>query len=154
LLSRLAARSGGRIRAYPTACGDTAAKLQVAAPDEPTSQLNSLSSTKSNGKQVLIEVKRLDDVCTENGIERIDILKTDTEGFDAKVLMGASALLGAGKIRCVVSEVGFLDDKQHTPFTQIYDILTRNSFQFAGLFELTYLRDGGCDFGNAMFVRD
>ena len=46
----------------------------------------------------------LDRWCADNDIEVVDILKIDTEGFDAEVLRGASHLLGRGSIGFVYFE--------------------------------------------------
>lgn len=66
--------------------------------------------------------------------------------------MGAERLLSEGRVKCVVSEVGFLGDNHHSPIDSIYPFLTARGFGMAGIFEITYRRDRTCDFANAMFV--
>ncbi len=39
------------------------------------------------------EIRTLDDYCEDNGVERIDFLKIDTEGFDYRVLVGGQKAL-------------------------------------------------------------
>jgi FkbM family methyltransferase len=47
-----------------------------------------------------------DSFCEERGIERIDLLKIDTEGFDLRVLRGFDRMLGLGAIDVVQFEYG------------------------------------------------
>jgi FkbM family methyltransferase len=49
---------------------------------------------------------RLDQFCERNGIEQIDLLKIDTEGFEASVLRGGGELLSSGAIACIQIEYG------------------------------------------------
>ncbi len=48
----------------------------------------------------------LDKYCTQNNIEHIDFLKIDVEGGELNVLKGATKLLKAKKIKCIVFEFG------------------------------------------------
>ena len=41
-----------------------------------------------------VQLRRLDEVCAELGIDSIDLLKVDAEGHDLAVLRGAGAMLG------------------------------------------------------------
>lgn len=51
----------------------------------------------------------VDEYCNSRGIDRIDILKIDTEGNDHLVLEGASRMLSAGQIRFVYVEFNTLE---------------------------------------------
>lgn len=53
---------------------------------------------------VEIKLATLDDFCRDQGLERIDFLKIDTEGHELKVLQGASGLLKAEKIDAIQFE--------------------------------------------------
>jgi FkbM family methyltransferase len=161
-LQRVAEASGGRIKAYPVACGERDGTFRIRADTASSaSQLNRLDPNSAAGTDgatapgasVEIPVRSLDSFCAEHGLTAIDVLKTDTEGFDAKLLTGAEQLLASGAVRCVVSEVGFIDDRQHTPFDDVYRIMTRHGFELAGVYEITYLRNRRCDFANVLFVR-
>lgn len=52
-----------------------------------------------------IAVNTLDAICDARGIEAIDVIKLDVEGFEPLVLHGASGLLARGAIRVGVIEV-------------------------------------------------
>jgi FkbM family methyltransferase len=47
---------------------------------------------------VKVNVKTIDLFCEENGIDKIDYIKIDTEGFEFNVLKGANRMLSEGKI--------------------------------------------------------
>ena len=53
-----------------------------------------------------VEVKTLDSYLRENGIEQIDFLKIDTEGFEYKILKGASESINRGRIAVIQFEFG------------------------------------------------
>jgi FkbM family methyltransferase len=155
-LQSVAAASSGRIRAHQRACGDIDGNLDVQVDPKSASQLNRIDGVIPNdaGKSTIrIDVTRLDTFAAENNIDQIDLLKTDTEGFDAKVLAGAKTLLREERIRCVVSEVGFAGDTHHTPFSDVHSILTSHGFQLAGIYEISYRPSLSVDFANVLFVR-
>ena len=54
-----------------------------------------------------VEVTSIDDYCKERRIDRIDILKSDTQGFDLEVLKGAQSLLARNRIRLNFLEINF-----------------------------------------------
>jgi FkbM family methyltransferase len=58
----------------------------------------------SDVQEIICEVTTLDLFCAKEGIERINLLKIDTEGFELSVLKGAIGLLSGGKIDMVYLE--------------------------------------------------
>ena len=83
-----------------------------------TSQLASLgSSALCTMEKHTTPMITLDGFCAEHNISRIDVLKTDTEGFDVQALRGAERLLSAQAVGCVLCETGFNNtDKSHSFF--------------------------------------
>jgi FkbM family methyltransferase len=61
---------------------------------------------KPNQQKVDVQVSTLDLFCKERGIEKIDFLKVDTEGFEAEVLKGATELIANNKINYIQLEHG------------------------------------------------
>ncbi|PSN20147.1 hypothetical protein C7271_03615 [filamentous cyanobacterium CCP5] len=57
-------------------------------------------------KEEIVSVDTVDDFCTDNGIENIDLLKIDVEGAEYQVLLGARKMLENKKIRCCLFEFG------------------------------------------------
>lgn len=92
-LAEVARRSNGRIRSYQLACGDRESTIQAHYDPAAGSQLQRIDAATSSLPDQTpqsINVVTLDRWCAENRIESIDILKTDTEGYDTKVLVGPS----------------------------------------------------------------
>jgi FkbM family methyltransferase len=54
---------------------------------------------------IAVEVRSLDAEAKRLGLERIDLLKLDVEGFEAQVLEGAGELMRAGRIGAVLVEL-------------------------------------------------
>jgi len=60
-----------------------------------------------NTEIIQVPATTLDEFCEERGIERIDLLKIDTEGSDLDVLRGSRRLRGARAIRAIHVELLF-----------------------------------------------
>jgi hypothetical protein len=98
-----------------------------------------------------ITVDTIDSFCSENGIEHIDILKTDTEGYDIEVLRGAEGMLKRGRVSLVVAECTFDSaDTRHTSFFALHEVLAARGFLFFGLYE-PYHEADRLLFANAIF---
>ena len=121
-------------------------------------QCNSLAEGANRataaGSSEEVPVTTIDDFCAREGIGRIDLLKTDTEGFDLEVLRGAAGLLGAGRVRFVYSEVTFDPaDDQHTPFFPLAAFLREHDLQFVALYDqLATSHLTGSLYSNALFA--
>lgn len=108
-----------------------------------------------------VEVVVGDAFCAAQGIDRIDILKIDTEGHDLEVLAGFRNMLAERRVAYVEVECGIApDNRMHVPFGRLADFL----FAFGyGLFNLyaggranlsARRRDRGIWYGNAVFVAE
>jgi FkbM family methyltransferase len=101
-----------------------------------------------------VRIKTIDEVCREKAIHRIDILKTDTEGYDLEVLQGGRDMLASGGIMFVVCEVGFdHDDIRHTSFWGVSEALYSSGFGFWGLYDVNHCVDlPKVSYCNALFI--
>jgi FkbM family methyltransferase len=72
-------------------------------------------------REITVQVRRLDRVWPELNLARVDLLKTDTQGFDLEVLKGAGELLNPGTVRSILAEVNFLT--YYTGQSKAHDIL-------------------------------
>jgi FkbM family methyltransferase len=59
---------------------------------------------QEGARTVPVQVRTLDDCLEEWGLERVDLLKVDVEGFEPRVFAGASRALAAGRIRAILCE--------------------------------------------------
>ena len=109
----------------------------------------------AGGPAETIRIDTVDRYCAELAIEHIDILKTDTEGFDLSVLQGAAAMLKAGRITYVYSEMTFdASNRQNTPAASVIDFLAGHGYVFLGLYETYPLHNFAAPnlFCNGLFV--
>jgi FkbM family methyltransferase len=135
-----AVAGSGKIVPVHSALGSVPGELRVHHGE--TSQTHSLvetvNSQRASGSSEVVNVGTVDEFCAANGIRHIDLLKTDTEGYDLEVLKGATSMLQQKAIDFVYSEVGFdPGDKQHTLFNSLFEFLTPHGFGFTGLYELS-----------------
>ena len=118
------------------------------------SQLNSLNCFGANEKKTeMVDVDTLDKFAAKNKIEVIDFLKTDTEGFDLKVLEGASELLKKKKIKFIYSEIGiYKSDLRHSNLFEISEFLKHYGYYLLDIYDLRHHGEGR--YGNALFFSD
>ena len=120
----------------------------------PNNVTNSLKSDHmANLAEAKIEevtVTTIDSFTEKHGINSIDVLKTDTEGFDVEVFRGAARMLKTSAVSYVLVEVGFRSgDLLHTSMTQVNTILNDYGFQVGGFYDTGNLAsthaDGYCN---------
>lgn len=68
------------------------------------------------GEMERVSVDTVDGYAAREGIERISLLKVDTEGQDLAVVQGADSLLGRGAVDLIQVEAGWqADNRRHVP---------------------------------------
>lgn len=87
------------------AAGDTAgtAPFQAEADFGETSSLV-VGHSRKDAKSIVVPVVTLDQILGERGIETVDVLKVDAEGYDLKVLQGARGYLSRQAIKVIQFE--------------------------------------------------
>ena len=65
--------------------------------------------------RVDVETETVDHFCAAHGIDHIDILKADTQGYELEVLTGARGLIDAGRIRALLVEITFTEQYKDQP---------------------------------------
>lgn len=73
--------------------------------------------------EVVGRVRQGDSYAREHGIERIDLLKIDTEGYDIEVLRGFTAMLTAGSISVIQFEYNQWNRVARVLLSDFYDML-------------------------------
>ncbi len=108
-----------QIKCFNVGFGDVRTKLRMDA--TPGSVKNRISD-RLEGLEV--DVRCGDEFCAEQGIDRINFLKIDTEGYDLKVCQGFSAMLNAGQIDLLQVESGLSPkNKLHVPLEAFKEYL-------------------------------
>jgi FkbM family methyltransferase len=71
-----------------------------------------------------VNVRSLDSYCKEEGIAQIEVLKSDTQGFDLEVLKGGIGLLSEHRVHQIFIELNFCEIYQGMArFEEIYAFL-------------------------------
>jgi len=90
-------------------------------------------------KETSVEVTTIDQFCIDEHIEHIDILKSDTQGFELEVFKGAEGTIRANKIGMIYFEIIFSDMYKNLPsFAQIYEYLILHDFLLVSFYEFHY----------------
>ncbi|MEZ4795943.1 MAG: FkbM family methyltransferase [Flavobacteriaceae bacterium] len=100
-----------------------------------------------------VDVTTLDVYCSERGVKYINVLKTDTEGFELKVLEGASQLFKDNKIQCVHVELFF---EPHfvgqSSAGDIMNFLFKHQFKLVRFYEFDRSHEGYASRTDALFI--
>jgi FkbM family methyltransferase len=101
---------------------------------------NRIASWRDFGKpSEAVTMTTGDDFCGEHAIERIGLLKIDTEGHDLQVLVGFKKALRAARIDLIEAEVGMNpENKRHAPFEAVKRYLERFGYRLFLIYEQTY----------------
>ena len=80
-----------------------------------------------------------DDFCSEQRLDRIGLLKVDSEGHDLQVLIGFRKMLAATRIDLVEAEVGMNpENKRHASFEAVKAYLEKFGYRLFLIYEQTY----------------
>lgn len=125
------------------AFGDEAGEKTIRLFDSDLTVLNSLRddvmNNSGNAKEETIRIDTLDHYCSVHNIQKIDLLKIDTEGFEINVLKGAEQMLQNGTISFVYCETGFQQTNQrNTYFPLLTEYLAKHGYYFFGLYNTDY----------------
>lgn len=84
-------------------------------------------------------VRTLDDYCAEKNLPRIDILKSDTQGFDLEVIKGAKQLLSRNAIHFIFTEIILWGLYKGLPsIEEIYSFLMEQGFSLVSFYQFHY----------------
>jgi FkbM family methyltransferase len=95
-----------------------------------------------------VTVATLDQYCVGSMVDRIDILKLDTQGFELEVLYGAETMLRQGRIGAVLMEITFSEMYKGLPTLDgLYRFMTDRGFYLVAFYDFHYQnnRVGWCD---------
>lgn len=73
--------------------------------------------------RIEVELTTVDEFCQVHGLETIDLLKIDVEGFEKAVLQGAGRMISAHKIHFIQLEFNEMDLLSHTTMEDLGELL-------------------------------
>ncbi|CAH0202683.1 FkbM family methyltransferase [Roseomonas sp. CECT 9278] len=131
----------------------------LAKPGSPMNRILRQPGTEKHVEEV--ELVAGDVFCAAQGIDRLDILKIDTEGHDLEVLAGFHRMIADRRAEFVIVEVGIVPDGPfHVPYARVAEFM----FAFGyGLYQLfpggrmnfqTNTSMRGLSYANAVFVAE
>jgi len=102
--------------------------------------------------RTVVDVTTLDSFVAANQIDRIDILKSDTQGYELEVLQGAERLLAANRIGLIYLELIFSPMYRGLPpVHQLFEYLIGRGFELVSIYGMQYQRNVA-DWADALFV--
>jgi FkbM family methyltransferase len=138
-------------------CGMGSAKGQLPLLENAASDMTSFLEPSARAwgsveKTTLVDVLTLDSFAAEHGIDRIDILKSDTQGFEFDVLSGARRLMAENRISLVYLEMIFSDMyKAMKPIDKVLGLLSENNFLPVNFYEPNF-QGGLISWMDALFI--
>lgn len=99
-----------------------------------------------------VEVITIDSFCKKKGISYINLLKTDTEGYELEVLKGASDMMDENKIQFVLVETFFNENFiGQSSFGDIYNYLLSKNFGLVRFYDFENTAEGLANRSDALF---
>lgn len=93
-------------------------------------------------RNIEVPVTTIDEYCDKAGIRHVDILKSDTQGFDLEVLRGAARLLDAARVQLVYLELIFSPMYQgQARLDDIYGYLADRGYRLVAFYRFNFLDD-------------
>ena len=89
-----------------------------------------------------VDIITLDSFARANNIDFIDVVKSDTQGFEFEVFKGAEKLMNDNKIGLLYFEFTFSDMYIGLPkFNEVFQFLTEHNFLFVCYYEQRFLNN-------------
>ena len=103
--------------------------------------------------KTLVDVITIDEYTERHNVERIDLLKIDTQGYELEVLKGATRAMLAARIRLIYLEVIFSEMYDDLPpFDVMYRFLLDHGFGLVAFYEFELLGNHLASWANALFL--
>ena len=142
-----------RISCYPFALSSATSRSVLYQGIHPLT--NSLSQEWEGQPSFPVETITLDDFCARLKVERINLLKIDTEGHDLEVLKGGHELLRQRQVDFILAEVAFKTSSRLALFDAIRAYLEDFGYQLFGMYDQQPAWDGAAAliYANACFIK-
>ena len=143
-------REAGATTFFRNADSVTSSLLRPAEQDKPLPYGEKLAPLDS----VEMEVRTLSDEMRRLGIDHVDLLKTDCQGFDLRVLEGAAQEIERGVIDLISTEALFHPEYEGQAwFHEIFSWLVARKFALVGIYDILHDEAGRALFGDTLFAR-
>jgi FkbM family methyltransferase len=140
----------GRMKFFPNADSVTSSLLPPVISEEPLPYANKMKPL--DGTEV--EVRALSDELARLQIQHVDLLKTDCQGFDLRVLQGAAPEIERGDVDLIATETLFHREYENQSwFHETLPWLSQRGYALIGIYDTMHAADGRMLFGDALFAR-
>lgn len=125
-----------RVELFQLAMGDEMGEKWIYTNEDPTSSINSFVRQVNENSGEMVLLNTLDSFCASRGIDVIDVLKIDVEGYELKVLNGGKEMLGQGKVKFLYIETALRDEQHYfTPLASLDSVLRPLGYDIFGVYE-------------------
>jgi FkbM family methyltransferase len=98
-----------------------------------------------------VKVRTIDDYCRELTVDHIDLLKSDTQGFELEVLKGARRMLTEGRVRAIYLEITFAPLYEKLPrLDELYAFVVDHGFDLVSFYKFYHV-NGRAGWTDALF---
>ncbi|MCP5424684.1 MAG: FkbM family methyltransferase [Gammaproteobacteria bacterium] len=105
--------------------------------------------------EIQVETCTVERYCSEQGLDQVNILKTDTQGAELRVLKGAVKLLTERRVDALYLEVIFAPLYEgQANFCQLLDYLTTVGYRLVSIYDLYRGNNGFAGWADALFIRE
>jgi FkbM family methyltransferase len=106
-------------------------------------------------REETVKLSTVDAFCQRQGLDQVDFVKIDTEGFELEVLKGAKGMLAGHKISLLLMETELIPSKKvFIPLLELHGLLGPFGYELFGIYHQQQHWDGkkSLYFVNALFV--
>jgi len=138
-------------------CGIGASAGKQTLQENTNPDMSSFLSLSTTGwgevnRQSLVEVTTVDAFLESNRIAHVDILKSDTQGYELEVFKGAEQSLRGNRIGLIYFEFIFSDMYKHLPgFDEVFRHLIDRNFSLVAIYDCHY-QNRLASFADVLFV--
>lgn len=103
-----------------------------------------INDPKSLKRKTSVKTTTVDQFSEENEIQKIDVLKIDTEGFELEVFKGATKCFSDEKIGLLFFEVRFNNIHSGMPtFSELWDYVINKDFELVSIYPIVHRKNMG-----------